>query len=71
MPCILFHCAGDVSNLTLFLIGSSSSVNFFALSIQYSLSVSVSCNPVSCCIPSHLIMKLPGVIWYFWAYLWN
>ena len=32
MPCILFHCAGDVSNLTLFLIGSSSSVSFFALS---------------------------------------
>ena len=61
MPCILFHYAGDVSNLTLFLIGSSSSVNFLALSIQYSLSVSVRCSPVSCCIPSHLMMKLPGV----------
>ena len=31
---ILFHCAGDVSSLTLFLIGSSSSLNLFALSIQ-------------------------------------
>ena len=61
MSCILFHCAGDVSNLTLFLIGSNSSVNFFALSIQYSFSVSVNCYPVSCCIPSHLMMKFPGV----------
>ena len=59
--CILVHCAGEASNLALFMIGSSSSLSLFDLSIHYSLSACVRCNPASCWIPSHLMMNLPGV----------
>ena len=70
ISCILFHCAGDVSSLTSFLIGSSSSLSLFALSIWYSLRISVQCSPVSCWIPSHLIMNFPGMSGIFGLILW-
>ena len=61
ISCIMVHCVGEVSNLALFWMGSSPSLNLWDLSIQYSLRACVRLNPVSCWIPSHLIMNLPGV----------
>ena len=42
-------------------MGSSSSLSSWDLSIQYSLRACVRFSSVSCWIPSHLIMNLPGV----------
>ena len=61
ISCILVHCVGEVSNLALFLMGSSSSLSLWDLSIHYSLRACVRFGPVSYWIPSHLIVNLPGL----------
>ena len=58
---ILVQCVGEVSSLALFLMVYSSSLSLWDLSIQYSLNACIRFNPVSCWIPSHFIMNLPGV----------
>ena len=57
---MLVHCTWEVSSLALLLKGSSSSLSLWVLSIQYTLNASVRFSPVSCWIPSHLIMTFPG-----------
>ena len=61
ISCILVHYVGEVSNLALFLMGSSSSLSLCDLSMQYSPGACVRFNPVSCWIPSNLMMYLLGV----------
>ena len=65
ISCILVHCVGEVSDVALFLMGSSSSLSLWDLSIQYSLRTCIRFSLVSFWIPSHLIMNLPGVTGIF------
>ena len=65
ISCFLVHCVGEVSNLALFLMGSSSSLSLWDLTIHYSFNAHARFSPVSCWIPSYLILNLPGVSWSF------